>query len=273
MIGPESNEGVPAVPQLLGKDAAQLLWAIGELKAMGYQEVNLNLGCPSGTVTAKGKGAGLLRDPEALRAMLDQVYEKTPLPLSIKTRIGFSSAEEWPSLWEILKDYPMPEVIVHPRTRADFYKGALHPETFDRAVKQAACPVVYNGDLFTVEDVRRFAQEYPQVDTVMTGRGLLANPALAQTVQGGEALTVEKIRSFHELLLEEYSRFYPSNQVQSRLREVMKYIGCCFDGAQKARKAMRKAANLEAHREAVRWLLSDFPLTANPGYEEESWLV
>ncbi len=267
-IGPEANQGVPVVPQLLGKDASHLLWAIGELKAMGHTQVNLNLGCPSGTVTAKGKGAGLLRDAEELKRLLDELFDKTTLPLSLKTRIGFASSEEWPGLWEVLKAYPALEWIIHPRTRADFYKGALHLDAFDWAMREGASPLVYNGDLFNAEDLSRFQSDYPTIHTVMMGRGLIANPALT----AGHALTVEQIRHFHDELMEEYSRIYPQDQVQNRLREIMKYVACCFDGAQKARKAMRKAQSLQAHCEAVDWLLRDFPLTPNPGYVEEFWL-
>ena len=272
-ISPEVNAGVPAVPQLLGKDAEQMLWAIGELQQMGYQEVNLNLGCPSGTVTAKGKGSGLLREKDSMRRLLDGVYAKTPLPVSVKTRIGFAEEDEWPELLDILLDYPMQELIIHPRTRKDFYKGALHPETFRLAAEKAKCPLVYNGDLFNQEDCREIVQQYPQLKAVMIGRGLIANPAMAQEFAGGEGLKVEALRQFHGQLCEAYGRKYPASQVHSRVREVMKYIACCFEGAEKPRKAIRKAADLQAHHQAVEWLLRDFELKECPGYEPQSWIV
>ncbi len=272
-IAPENNEGVPAVPQLLGKDPEQILWAIGELKKMGYQEVNLNLGCPSGTVTAKCKGSGLLREKDMLRRLLDGVYEKAPLPVSIKTRIGFTEDTEWPALLDILLDYPMQELIIHPRTRKDFYKGPLHPQTFALAARKAKCPLVYNGDLFNQDDGRAIMQQYPGLKAVMIGRGLIANPAMAQEMNGGEPLSVEALRQFHERLCEAYGRKYPANQVHNRVREVMKYVACCFEGAEKPRKAIRKAADLQAHHQAVDWLLRDFALKDKPGYEPQSWIV
>lgn len=272
-IAPENNEGVPAVPQLLGKDPEQILWAIGELKKMGYQEVNLNLGCPSGTVTAKCKGSGLLREKDMLRRLLDGVYEKAPLPVSIKTRIGFTEDTEWPALLDILLDYPMQELIIHPRTRKDFYKGPLHPQTFALAARKAKCPLVYNGDLFNQDDGRAIMQQYPGLKAVMIGRGLIANPAMAQEMNGGEPLSVEALWQFHERLCEAYGRKYPANQVHNRVREVMKYVACCFEGAEKPRKAIRKAADLQAHHQAVDWLLRDFALKDKPGYEPQSWIV
>lgn len=272
-IAPEVNESVPAVPQLLGKDADQLLWAMGELKAMGYEEVNLNLGCPSGTVTAKGKGSGLLREPDALRRLLDALFERTPLPLSVKTRIGFAEDTEWDALLALLMDYPMQSLIIHPRTRKDFYKAPIHPETFRLAAEKVTCPLIYNGDLFTAEDHQAILQQYPHLQALMTGRGLLADPAMAQSLNGGAPLTVDAIRHFHDTLLEQYARRYPKDQVHRRLREVMKYIACSFEDARKPLKAIRKAADLQAHQQAVDWLLKDFALKDQPGYEPTTWLV
>ena len=270
-IAPENNMDVPAVPQLLGKNAEHLLWAIRELKTMGYEEVNLNLGCPSGTVTAKGKGSGLLREPEALAALLDELFAHTTLPISIKTRIGYASAEEWPALLELLCRYPAKELIIHPRTRADFYKGSIHPETYALACERATQPLVYNGDLFTATDCWTLMTAAPDTSALMIGRGLIANPAMAQELCGGEKLTTTALRNFHDRLCEAYAQRYQADQVHRRVREVMKYISCCYQGAEKPRKAIRKAANLRAHQEAVDWLFRDFELMAEPGYTPESW--
>lgn len=270
-IAPENNAGVPAVPQLLGKNADHLLWAIRELRAMGYTEVNLNLGCPSGTVTAKGKGSGLLREPEVLAPFLDELFAHAVLPVSIKTRIGYASAEEWPALLALLSRYPAKELIIHPRTRADFYKGPIHPETYALAREKAAQPLVYNGDLFTAADCRALMASYPDTAALMVGRGLIANPAMAQELCGGAKVTTAALRAFHDRLLEAYAQRYQPDQVHRRVREVMKYISCCYQGAEKPRKAIRKAANLRAHQEAVDWLFRDFELTEEPGYLPESW--
>lgn len=270
-IAPEVNEGVPVVPQLLGKHAGHVLWAVRELQSMGYTEVNLNLGCPSGTVTAKGKGSGLLREPEALERFLDELFAGTTLPISIKTRIGFASEEEWPALLELLARYPAKELIIHPRTRADFYKGPIHPEAYALVCARATQPLVYNGDLFTAEDCRRLMAAYPNTVAVMAGRGLIANPAMAQELNGGEKISVAALREFHDRLCDAYAQRYQQDQVHRRVREVMKYVCCCFEGAHKPLKAIRKAADLRAHREAVDWLLRDFDLREESGYLPQMW--
>ena len=92
-LDPAANAGLPVVPQVMTRRAPDFLWAAEIVADMGYTEVNLNLGCPSGTVTAKGKGAGMLTDPEALDRFLDDVFSKCPIAISVKTRLGMHSPE------------------------------------------------------------------------------------------------------------------------------------------------------------------------------------
>ena len=266
-VSPESNAGFHAVPQLLTRDAEHFLWAAQALADMGYGEVNLNLGCPSGTVTAKGKGSGFLRDPDGLRAFLDVIYARTPIPVSVKTRIGYESPDEWPALLDLFASYPVHETIIHPRTRVQMYKGWPYAECYDAAVDRVHAPV-YNGDLFTAEDCRALLARCPATTALMLGRGLIANPALAQELNGGEKLTHDMIRRFHDQLYRAYSEKHPKNVVLGRMREAMKYISCCFDGAAKARKAMRKAQYLDGYLEAAERLM-DLPLAENPGFDPE----
>ena len=265
-VSPERNAGLYAVPQLLTRDAEHFLWAAQALADMGYTEVNLNTGCPSGTVTAKFKGAGMLRDLDMLRAFLDEIFARTPIPVSIKTRIGYENPEEWPAVRAVLQDYPVHELIIHPRTRSQMYHGEPYVECFDSAPVDR--PLVYNGDLFSAADCRAFTQAHPQASALMLGRGLLANPALAQELSGGERLTREALRTFHERLYQAYAAHHPANVVLGRMREAMKYISCCFEDAAKLRKAMRKAKTTEAYRDAADKLLT-MPLREEPRYEPE----
>ncbi len=239
-IGPEHNAGIQTVPQVLAKDQEHFLWAAGELADMGYEEVNLNIGCPSGTVTAKGKGAGMLRSPETLVAFLDEVCARTPVALSVKTRIGFDSPDEWPAILEVLARYPLKEIIVHPRTRQGFYKaGTLCPEAF-RLAHTFRLPLVYNGDLFTAADCGALQAAFTDTP-VMLGRGLICNPALAREASGGPPLNLPELRAFHDDLWAAYRSDRPLEQAHSRMREVMIYMSCCFADADKAAKNVRKS--------------------------------
>ena len=261
-IAPENNQGVPVVPQVLARDAEHFLWAAGALRDMGYDEVNLNMGCPSGTVTAKGKGSGMLREPDATRAFLDAIFARSPLPVSVKTRIGFESAEEWPALLDMLSGYPLRELIIHPRVRRQFYKGMPDREAFALAARRDL-PLVYNGDLFTAGDCLALQAEYPQMP-MMLGRALVANPALAQELKGGEGLTHAALRDFHDELEDAYRSLYPRDQVHMRMRGVMKHVACCFERPEKMVKLVAKS-NPWTYREAIDKLLQT-PLRESPGF-------
>lgn len=186
-ILPEKNPGIPLVPQLLTNRAGDFIKSVEIIRGYGYREVNLNLGCPSGTVVAKKKGSGFLYYPEELEQFLDEIYESGivvsgEVEISIKTRIGKNSPEEWPKLMEIYNRYPVKELIIHPRIQKDFYRNDTKPEAFEYGLAMSRNPVVYNGDLFTLEDVVEFTKKFPTVDTVMIGRGLITDPGLAEKI-------------------------------------------------------------------------------------------
>ena len=211
-ILPEHNEGMDTVPQLLTGNSEDFLRAARELKEYGYKEVNLNLGCPSGTVAAKGKGAGFLRDPEGLELFLEQVcegMERLGLELSVKTRLGIEEPEEFDRLLSIYNRFPLKELIIHPRVLKDFYKYTPRMEAFRNAFANSAAPVCYNGDIVDRESYERLTAAYPALDAVMIGRGLLADPFLIETLSGqagteSRRTQIERLSAFHQQILEGY---------------------------------------------------------------------
>ena len=263
-LSPDENSGVPAVPQILVRDAEVFLEMARYLADNGYREVNLNLGCPSGTVTAKGKGAGMLRSPDDLRRFLDAVYARAPLPVSIKTRIGYESADEWEALLSIFAAYPLSELIVHPRTRKEFYGGTPHRDLCAAIPQRIQSPFVYNGDLFTAADCRLFLRDYPGVSALMLGRGLVGNPALAREAKGGEGISAEELRRFHDTLFAAYQKTWQPHTVIGHMHEIVKYMAACFEDPRKPLKAMRKAQSIAAYTEAADLLFGDCPLKAAP---------
>ncbi len=265
-IDPRENAGVPAVPQILAKNAEYFLDMAKLLRDAGYAEVNLNLGCPSGTVTAKGKGAGMLRDPDGLARFLDAVYAKAPLPVSLKTRIGYESVNEWPRLLDIFCRYPVREWILHPRTCREFYFGQPHRDFYMQAVEKAPFPVFYNGDLLCEADCRAFAENCSGGAGWMLGRGLLANPALAQTIRGGERLTLNSLRAFHDRLYREYLKSWPEHAVVGRMHGLMSYMLYAFDCPAPIRRALRKATTAEEYGDAASRLFAEAALLPDPRF-------
>ena len=167
-----------AVPQILTKVPEDFLWATEVCRDRGYEEVNLNVGCPSGTVVSKGKGSGMLRDPETLDRFLDAIFSGSSLPVSVKTRLGLEQPEEFPALLEVFNRYPIRELTIHPRVRKQFYDGSVHMEMFRLAARESKNPLCYNGDILTLSQADVITKQYPNVRAVMIGRGLIADPGM-----------------------------------------------------------------------------------------------
>ena len=161
---PENNHGPFIVPQILTNRADEFIYTEKQLGEMGYTEINLNLGCPSGTVVAKGRGSGFLAFRDKLDAFLDEIYSTAEMKISIKTRLGKESAEEFEALLDIYNQYPLEELIIHPRTREDYYRGLPNDEAFRMGAEKSRCPVCYNGNIFTKEDYRSVSEKFPETD-------------------------------------------------------------------------------------------------------------
>lgn len=265
-ISPAQNAGVPVVPQILAKDPALFLGTARLFQNAGYTEVNLNIGCPSGTVTAKGKGAGMLRDADALARFLDRVLPLSPLQVSVKTRVGMESLAEWPGILKVLRQYPFCEVILHPRTGREQYRGSAHRELMEGLAQGAPWPVVYNGDLFTAQDGLSLAKRFPGLDGLMLGRGLTANPALAREMQGGPRLTKEDLILFHDRLYREYEKYWPQSAVIGRMHAITGYLGCCLQDAEKPLRALHKTTTPDAYQDAAAHLFQTCELKACPAF-------
>ena len=258
---PENNRGVPVVPQLLTRRAEDFLWAADLLFDMGYQEVNLNVGCPSGTVTAKGKGAGFLAEPEELDRFLDRVYSGAKGAVSIKTRLGMTQPEEFHRLLEIYNQYPVHELTIHPRVRGDFYKGEIRLASFKEALSHSKNPVCYNGDLAVPGDCHRFMEEFPQVEQVMIGRGLVGDPALAEKVQGNFTADKKRLQSFHDALYESYCAAFESRRnAMMRMKEHWFYHICLFADHKKLNKRLRKATDPKEYEAAAAAIFNELEL-------------
>lgn len=249
---PEANEGVTLVPQILVNSAEAFLGAAETLAELGYTEVNLNAGCPSGTVVSKHKGAGMLGDAAELDAFLEEVFRRTPVAVSVKTRLGLHSTAEFPALLAVYRRYPLSELIVHARDREGMYKSIPDRAAFAAALEDAPWPVCYNGDVFTAEDLASLRRDFPALDRVMLGRGAVTNPALFRRLRGGEPLQLEELRAFHDALLDEALRGgLPPVYAFARMKEIWYYMIWLFPDSAKLCKALNKSRDLPAYRDAV----------------------
>ena len=260
-ITPENNKGINLVPQILTCRSDCFIEAARELRDMGYGEINLNLGCPSGTVCAKGKGAGFLPETEALRRFLDDIYsysESEGMKISIKTRLGYYNPEEFYDLVEIFNSFPVSELIVHPRIRTDFYKGTPRTEFFAYALEHSKCPLVYNGNIFTAEDYSGLSKSLNSaLDPVMTGRGLISDPSLADKLKGFTQETdMDRFRKLHDTLYHEYQKVMsPDINVLYRMKELWTYWRALFEGKDREIKRLLKAKKYAEYEDALSRIL------------------
>ena len=258
-INPANNKGLRVVPQLLTNKSEAFLYSGTYLKSLGYEEVNLNLGCPSGTVVPKGRGSGFLKDPEELDAFFREVFagicalpEKDRFQVSVKTRLGLSSPEEFPELLRIYSSYPLSELIVHPRIQPDFYKGVPRLDSFALALSSYPGKLTYNGDIFTTQDLDRLLTTFPGIESIMIGRGLVARPGLVREVQTGKKDTREELYAFTTSLFREYLTCYGNEpNALGKMKEVWYYYEWRFPQEKSAIKKIKKANKKEAYEAAV----------------------
>lgn len=257
-LPPAGSEDFVAVPQLLTKNAQDFSWAAQQCAVEGYDEVNLNLGCPSGTVVSKSKGAGMLRDLDTLARFLDEIFRAPVLPISLKTRLGLDEPAEFPAILELLNQYPAKRLILHPRVRKQFYKGDIHWDMVDYCLAHSRNPVCYNGDLRTKADLDAFHHRYPQVEDVMIGRGLIANPALL-TPGAPDPAT---LKAFTAELLDTYRQVFGSERnAMFRMKENWMLLLTNFKDSEKLGKRLRKTTDYQEFQEITAQILDTLSFT------------
>ena len=250
------SEAFHAVPQVLTKVSADFLWAAQVCLDRGYDEVNLNLGCPSGTVVSKGKGSGMLRDLNALDRFLEEIFTASPLPISVKTRLGLERSEEFPAILDIYNRYPIQELTIHPRVRKQFYSGNVDMELFRYAAENSRNPLCYNGDLTSMAQIEAFRVQFPGIESVMIGRGLVADPGL---LCGGTDKAA--LEAFMNDLLEEYTiTFGGSRNAMFRLKENWGLLHPRFENVDKLWKRLRKTTDLAEYKAITAEIFHTLPL-------------
>lgn len=260
-ILPEHNEGINAVPQILTNNSEYFIGTVNEIAKFGYDEVNLNLGCPSGTVVAKHKGSGFLTQRKELDEFLEEVFSKASTKISIKTRIGKDSPEEFYELIEIFNKYPLEELIIHPRIQTDYYKNKPNMEVFKEGLALSKNPVCYNGDIFNVNKYKELTQSYPELQAVMLGRGIIANPALILQIKNSDIVDRQKIKEFHDAVYKGYRQILSGDRnVLFKMKEVWFYMIRLFAESDKYAKKIRKTDRLQEYESIVTKIFSELEI-------------
>lgn len=254
-ILPEHNENIYAVPQILTNRSEGFIKLAKALKDWGYEEINLNLGCPSKTVVTKGKGSGFLAKPEELERFLTEIFDALSgeVKISVKTRIGKEDPEEFPALLKLFNKYPMEELIIHPRVQKDGYGNVPRLELYELAEKQSVNPLCYNGDLYTREQIRNFAERFPGTERLMFGRGFLRDPGLLYNEGKDSKDIFEKFWAFHDLVYEGYQeRNMGDRNVLFKMKELWSYQVYQFSEPERLFKTFKKVQDCNEYEQMIR---------------------
>ena len=254
----EHNQGLEVIPQLLTNHAEDFLKTAKDIQNLGYKEINFNIGCPSKTVVSKGKGSGFLAYPDELERFLDAVFTKTDMKISVKTRIGKDSPDEFYGLMEIYNKFPMSELIIHPRIQQDFYKNTPNLDMFEIAYQEAKMPICYNGDVNSVRDYSNLLQRFPNLKHVMIGRGLICNPGIVSEIVGTNKMSNERLYAFHQDILEEYIKISSGERnVLFKMKELWAFMIDLFEEQEKKAKKIRKAERIRDYNKIVEEIFAE----------------
>lgn len=255
---PENNVGYKLIPQVMTEKAEEYLRLEEGLIDLGYEEININLGCPSGTVFSKGRGSGMLQDTYALEKYLDEIYNRTHAKVSIKTRVGVSDVSEWEDICEVYSRFPVEELIIHPRVRREMYKGLPHNECYRLASDICSFLIVCNGNIESAEAIHSISSHMSkQPSAVMIGRGIIRDPSLIRQLSGGTSAKVSEIKAFLDNLIEDYSHEMSGPEhVLHKMKEIWSYMEDCYPEKIKEVKLLKKTKTLEEYKIAQRRVLS-----------------
>lgn len=269
---PENNKNMNVVPQILTNDSEGFINTSIKLKELGYNEVNLNLGCPSGTVVSKDRGSGFLAKREELDRFLDEIYKMNNMKISIKTRIGKDNPEEFYELIKVYNKYPIEELIIHPRIQKDFYGNKPNLEVFKDALVLSTNPICYNGDIFTAYDHNKLAETFPELKSMMLGRGVISNPGLVDLIKNYAEMDKKVLKDFHDEILSNYIELFNEDRnALFRMKELWGYMIYIFSDNKMYAKKIKKAQKLNEYKAVVLSLFAEQEIIKGAGlfYSED----
>jgi len=246
---PQNNHALPLIPQLLSKDTEGFIAMAQRLFELGYEEINWNLGCPYAMVANKMRGSGLLPFPDKIDHFLKTVLAQIPNGLSIKMRLGRFQADEIFSIIPVLNAYPLSKIMIHPRTGVQMYDGTPNLKLFEKCLFLSNHPVVYNGDIRSINDLELIRDRFPSVDGIMMGRGLLSNPFLGEMIEHPQVqIDFLRLKAFHDDLYNQYQSILSGpGHVLGKMKEHWKYLSHCFDNSRNILKRIQRSVTFHQY--------------------------
>lgn len=255
-IIPENNTDIKLVPQIMTNKPDEFIFLSKFLYDKGYEQINWNLGCPFPMLTKRELGSGLLPHYNKIEDVLTKVLPVISVKLSIKMRIGFENEDDIFKILPILDSFPLTEIIIHPRTAKQMYKGEINTKVFEECLTLTKHKIVYNGDINTLNDYTTLNDSFKTVNSWMLGRGMVANPFLAMQIKQNDKdfpeNKMERFREFHDALAYEYinSLSGASHQL-NKMRVFWEYFSLSFSNSHKVYKRIKKATSINKYNAAV----------------------
>jgi tRNA-dihydrouridine synthase len=283
-IDPRCNDVETLTPQILSTDAEEILRFAKQCKALGYKEINLNMGCPFPRVANKKRGCGLLPYPDKVEAMFERVFEEIDIQISVKCRLGYFSPDEIDAIIPIFNRFPLSELIIHPRIGKQLYKGEADVERYKALMPYINAPLVYNGDIFSMDGFKRIREMVQPVNQFMLGRGILGNPFLAEDIKASVIARHEAIQNnsldcfvvhprndakrqkerLHAYVLDLYEdRLHHaggSPKVLGRMKELWSYLMNSFEEPQVVWRKIKKINALKEYEDAIETIFKEIAI-------------
>lgn len=253
---PENNSTIEVIPQIMTNDADEFLFVANFVQQLGYNELNWNLGCPYPMVTKRGMGSGLICDFVKIDRILEKVYEKSDITVSMKMRMGYENSGEILNTFPILEKYPLKNIAIHARIGKQLYKGGVDLEAFERCIENTHHKLYYNGDITSVEKFSEMQQRFPSIDHWMIGRGLIADPFLPSMIKNNSKIypsnKIDIFSNFHQAIFQAYETSLSGDtHILLKMTGYWEYFASQFSNPQKTFKKIKKAQHLKAYHQAV----------------------
>jgi tRNA-dihydrouridine synthase B len=261
-ILPPNNRSIKLIPQIITKDADEFLFVAKYVQKLGYNELNWNLGCPYPMIAKRGMGSGLLCMPEKIDEILTRVCAETDIQISVKMRLGYESSQEIFHVLPVLEKYRLTNIMIHPRTGKQLYKGEVDLNTFEECLKQTSHKVFYNGDIASVQRFREMKDRFPAINNWMIGRSLIADPFLPVMIRADNTVYPENryelFGSFHDTLLSSYEEVLSGQKhILMKMYSFWEFFSQSFPHTPKCLKKIKKAHSLNVYRETVKQIIDN----------------
>lgn len=252
----KNNNTLTVIPQVMTNTAEGFIFVAKYVQQLGYKELNWNLGCPYPMVINKCMGSGLIKDPERINRILEQVHAETDIIVSMKMRMGYDHCGEILDVFPILEKYPIKSIGIHARIGKQLYKGGVDLEGFQKCLEHTSQKLYFNGDITSVERFREMAERFPTVDHWMLGRGLIADPFLPHMIKNNTTTypddRIEIFSKFHDTLFSAYEqKLKGEKQIIMKMLSFWGYFSTVFSNPTRIVKKIKKTKTIAAYDDAV----------------------